>query len=151
MGLLVGLRRAGWAGAFAAWLGFTLPSALAMFAFALAAPRMQGPVLNALVHGLKLVAVAVVAQADWSMAQRLCPDRERTAIALLAAVVLLAMGGAAMQVTVLVLGACGGALLLRGVTVSSALPRAPITMRTGAFAVARRTHSSRRDTRTARC
>lgn len=134
--LLVGLRRAGWLGASAAWIGFTAPSALLMFAFALFAPRMQGPVLDAVVHGLKLVAVAVVAQAVWSMAQRLCPDRQRTALALAAAALLLAVGGVTMQVVALVLGAAGGALLCRGVTLSSSVPRVPITMRTGGVALA---------------
>jgi chromate transporter len=131
VGLLVGLRRAGWLGAWAAWIGFTAPSALLMFAFALFAARMQGPVLDAVVHGLKLVAVAVVAQAVWSMAQRLCPDRQRTAIALVAAALLLAVGGVTMQVIALVLGAAGGALLCRGTGLSSSVPRVPITMRTG--------------------
>ncbi len=134
--LLVGLRRAGWLGASAAWIGFTAPSALLMFAFALFAPRMQGPVLDAVVHGLKLVAVAVVAQAVWSMAQRLCPDRQRTALAFVAAALLLAVGGVTMQVAALVLGATGGALLCRGVTLSSGVPRVPITMRTGGIALA---------------
>ncbi|HEV2442461.1 MAG TPA: chromate efflux transporter [Steroidobacteraceae bacterium] len=134
--LLVGLRRAGWLGASAAWIGFTAPSALLMFAFALFAPRMQGPVLNAVVHGLKLVAVAVVAQAVWSMAQRLCPDRQRTALALAAAALLLAVGGVTMQMAALVLGAAGGALLCRGVALSSGNPGVPITMRTGAIALA---------------
>jgi chromate transporter len=133
---LVGLRRAGWLGALAAWLGFTLPSAVAMYAFARIAPSMQGPALSAVVHGLKLVAVAVVAQAVWSMAQRLCPDRERTAIALTAAVLLLAIGGVSMQVTALMVGAAGGALLCRGVPVTSALPPIPISMRAGAVALA---------------
>ena len=134
--LLVGLRRAGWRGAGAAWIGFTAPSALLMFAFALVAPRMQGPFVGAIVHGLKLVAVAVVAQAVWSMARRLCPDRERTAIALVAAALLLASGGVMMQVVALVLGGLGGGLLCRGVTLSSSAPRVPITMRTGGSALA---------------
>ncbi len=98
VGLLVGLRRAGWAGALAAWAGFTLPSALALFAFALLAPRMQGPVLTAVLHGLQLVAVAVVAQAVWSMAQKLCPDRRRAALSLVAAALMLVAGGAGVQI-----------------------------------------------------
>ena len=135
VGLLVGLRRAGWLGACAAWIGFTAPSALLMFGFALLAPRMEGAALDAVVHGLKLVAVAVVAQAVWSMAQRLCPDRQRAAIALAAAVLLLAVGGVAMQMVALVLGAAGGAVLCRGITLSSGKPQVPITMRTGGIAL----------------
>jgi chromate transporter len=112
-GFLIGLHRAGWPGALAAWIGFTLPSALLMYAFAVLAPRLHGPAMDALLHGLKLVAVAVVAQAVWSLAKRLCPDRRRTGIALLAAVPLLAAGGAAMQLAVLALGAVAGLLLCR--------------------------------------
>ena len=89
VGYLIGLRRAGWGGAFAAWAGFTLPSAIVMFGFALLAPRLEGPTTDAVLHGLKLVAVAVVAQAVWSMARNLCPDRARAALALLAAALLL--------------------------------------------------------------
>lgn len=136
VGFLVGLRRAGWPGALAAWTGFTLPSALAMFAFALAAPEMQGPALNAVLHGLKLVAVAVVAQAVWSMARRLCPDRARAALALLAAALLLVRGGAAIQLLSLALGAVGGALLCRGIAANPTPPVMPIGMRAGGSALA---------------
>jgi chromate transporter len=96
VGLLVGLRRAGGAGALAAWVGFTLPSALVLFGFALLAPRMQGPILAAILHGLQLVAVAVVAQAVWSMAQKLCPDRRRAALGLIAAAPMLVVGEVAL-------------------------------------------------------
>lgn len=82
LGALIGLRRAGWGGALAAWLGFTLPSALLMFGFALLESALHGPVAMAVLHGLKLVAVAVVAQAVWSMGRTLCPDAARMAIAL---------------------------------------------------------------------
>src|SRR5215470_14402400 len=74
VGFLIGLHRAGWRGALAAWLGFTLPSALLLYACARLATEVQGPLVSALTHGLKLVAVAVVAQAVWSMARRLCTD-----------------------------------------------------------------------------
>lgn len=111
VGLLVGLRRAGWAGAVAAWAGFTLPSALVLFVFALLAPRMHKPVIVAGLHGLQLVAVSVVAQAVWSMAQKLCPDRRRAGLALAASTLMLVVGGAAVQILALVLGAIGGAAL----------------------------------------
>src|SRR6516162_4148980 len=68
VGFLIGLHRAGWRGALAAWAGFTLPSALLLYACARLATQLQGPLLPAMVHGLKLVAVAVVAQAVWTMA-----------------------------------------------------------------------------------
>src|SRR5579859_544255 len=60
VGFLIGLKRAGWLGGLAAWVGFSLPSAIVMFAFALLAPRLQGAATDAVLHGLKLVAVAVV-------------------------------------------------------------------------------------------
>lgn len=136
VGLLVGLRRAGWPGALAAWAGFTLPSALMLFAFALLAPRMHGPTLAALLHGLQLVAVAVVAQAVWSMAQKLCPDRPRTALALLAAALILITGGAASQILALVAGAIGGVLLCRDLPALPAPPAMPVSFRTGSIALA---------------
>lgn len=135
VGLLVGLRRAGWAGAVAAWAGFTLPSALVLFVFALLAPRLHGPVFEAVLHGLQLVAVAVVAQAVWSMAQKLCPDRRRAGLALAAATLMLVVGGAAVQILVLVLGAVGGVLLCRDLPVLPALPAMPVSPRAGGVAL----------------
>ncbi len=139
LGFLIGLRRAGWGGAAAAWLGFTLPSALLMFGLALAAPLMRGPVAQAAFHGLKLVAVAVVAQAVWSMARKLCPDARRAAMAIGAAAGLILVGGPVAQLVVIVLGALGGMWLCRGL---ADLPRAPaqaiggrISGRVGAIAM----------------
>jgi chromate transporter len=111
--LLIGLRRAGWAGALAAWFGFTLPSALLMFAFARLAPYLTGGIAQAALHGLKLVAVAIVAQAVWIMAGKLCPDVRRTAIAVLAATILLLLGDPLIQLLVLVGGGIGGVALCR--------------------------------------
>jgi chromate transporter len=135
VGYLIGLRRAGWAGAFAAWAGFTLPSALVMFAFALLAPHLEGPTTNAVLHGLKLVAVAVVAQAVWSMARNLCPDRPRAALALLAAALLLVISGSFVQIAALLIGAVGGALLCRNLPAAPELPAMPVTLRTGGMAL----------------
>jgi chromate transporter len=136
VGYLIGLRRAGWRGAFAAWAGFTLPSALVMFAFALLAPHLEGPATNAVLHGLKLVAVAVVAQAVWSMASNLCPDRPRAALALLTAAMLLVISGSFVQITALLVGAVGGALLCRNLPAAPALPVMPVSLRTGGVALA---------------
>ena len=135
VGYLVGLRRAGWGGAFAAWAGFTLPSAIVMFAFALLAPHLEGPATNAVLHGLKLVAVAVVAQAVWSMARNLYPDRLRAALALLAAALLLVLSGSFVQIAALLIGAVGGALLCRNLPAAPGLPAMPVTLRTGAIAL----------------
>ncbi|HEX8783525.1 MAG TPA: chromate transporter, partial [Steroidobacteraceae bacterium] len=85
VGFLIGLHRAGWGGALAAWVGFTLPSALVLYACARLSTQVQGPLAGAMVHGLKLVAVAVVAQAVWSMARRLSTDTRTRLIALGAA------------------------------------------------------------------
>jgi chromate transporter len=136
VGLLVGLRRAGWAGAFAAWAGFTLPSALLLFAFALLAPRMQGPALTAALHGLRLVAAAVVAQAVWSMWRTLCPDRPRAGIAVLAACLVLAGGGAGVQLLALPLGGMAGVLLCRNLPALPAPPAFPVGPKAGAAALA---------------
>ncbi len=136
VGYLIGLRRAGWRGAFAAWSGFTLPSALVMFGFALLAPRLEGHATDAVLHGLKLVAVAVVAQAVWSMARNLCPDRARAALALLAAALLLIVSGAFVQIGALLIGAAGGALLCRGLPAAPGLPAMPVTLRAGGVALA---------------
>src|SRR5215510_943965 len=89
VGIAVGIFRAGVLGGLAAWLGFTLPSALALVAFAYGLHTLGGTDMGWL-HGLKVVAVAVVAQAVWGMAQTLAPDRPRVTLAVLAAVATLA-------------------------------------------------------------
>src|SRR6202167_2699907 len=84
VGFSIGLMRAGYLGALAAWTGFTLPSAIVLVLFAYGAGSVSGPLGAGLLHGLKLVAVAIVAQAVWGMARTLCPDRERASIAVAA-------------------------------------------------------------------
>lgn len=115
VGFLIGYHRAGWAGALAAWAGFTLPSAILMYAFALLASGAQGPTIQAALHGLMLTAIAVVAQAVWSMARSLCPDWQRIAIALLAGALLLFHSSGTTQFAALSAGAVGGWLLCRKV------------------------------------
>jgi len=134
LGYLVGLRRAGWAGAFAAWAGFTLPSALLMFAFALFAPRLSTPLAAACMHGLKLVAVVIVAQAVWSMAKTLCPDTIRKAIAILAGAVLLLLGQPGLQVVILGGGALLGAMLCKPMPANRPAPLLPVHPKLGAIA-----------------
>jgi chromate transporter len=136
VGFLVGLRRAGWAGGLAAWAGFTLPSALAMFAFALVARQTDAPSFRVVLHGLQLVAVAVVAQAVWSMARTLCPDRRRAALALASACLMLVAGGARMQIAALAAGALGGVLLCRGLPALPAPPSMPVRPLSGFIALA---------------
>lgn len=104
-GMALGLARAGWAGMAAAWIAFTLPSALFMLAFALGLGQLDGLAASGALHGLKLAAVAVVAQAVWSMGRSLCPDRARQALALGAAIAALLLPAAWMQVGIML--ACG--------------------------------------------
>lgn len=78
VGMALGIFRAGYAGALAAWLGFTLPSALALMLFAESLSRYEG--LSGALQGLKVLAVAVVAQAVWTMARSLCPDVTRVTL-----------------------------------------------------------------------
>jgi chromate transporter len=113
VGFLIGLRRAGIFGALAAWVGFTLPSAVLMYAFAILAPHMPGPLMQALLHGLMLTAVAVVSQAVWSMARSLCPDWQRAAIALAAAALLAFHSNAMLQLLALAGGAIAGSIVCR--------------------------------------
>lgn len=113
VGMALGLRRAGWAGALAAWLGFTLPSAIALILFAYGVAEWSGLSSSGAVHGLKVVAVAVVAQAVWGMAKSLCTDRLRAGIAIGAALVVLAVPTSAGQIAAIVLGALVGRWALK--------------------------------------
>jgi len=135
----LGLMRGGWLGGLAATAGFTLPSAIIMVVIAYGAEAMSGPLGVSILHGLKLVAVAIVAQAVWGMASSLCPDRTRAGIALVALVLITAVGGAFGQIAAIGFGACAGALLCGGVPVAAAgqLPPIPISRPVGvAFLVA---------------
>ncbi|WP_297580649.1 chromate efflux transporter [Devosia sp.] len=114
VGFALGLRRAGILGALAAWTGFTLPSALLMIALALGAAAMEGPLAAGILHGLKLVAVAVVAQAVLGMARTLTPDAPRAAIAAGAVLLLAMIGGSLGQIAAILAGAGAGLLLCRG-------------------------------------
>ena len=116
VGFSIGLLRAGWLGGLAAWCGFTLPSVLLLLGFAAIAPNLDGPVGRGLIHGLKLVAVAVVAQAVWDMARRLCPDHRRAAIALISIAVLSILTTVYAQLIVIGLGAVLGLALCQTTT-----------------------------------
>ncbi|KKB85080.1 chromate transporter [Devosia limi DSM 17137] len=114
VGFALGLLRGGPLGALAAWTAFTLPSALFLLLFAYAAAWFEGDAGAGLLHGLKLVAVAVVAQAVWGMAKALTPDRERAGIALLAVFLVVLVGGSIGQVAAIVGGGLAGGWLCRG-------------------------------------
>jgi chromate transporter len=112
VGIAIGLTRAGIRGAFGAWLGFTLPSAIALILFAYGVTQWGDVADSGWLNGLKIVAVAVVAQALWGMATNLCPDRERATIAIAAAVLVLTWPIVGMQIGVIVLGGIVGWLFL---------------------------------------
>ncbi len=113
VGLAIGLSRAGYPGAFAAWAGFTLPSAVALVVFGYGL-RAFGDVTGAgWLHGLKVVAVAVVAQAVLGMMQSLVPDRERATVAVLSALIMLAIPNSWGQIAAIAMGAGAGATLTR--------------------------------------
>ena len=112
VGMALGLGRAGWLGALAAWLGFTLPSAIALILFAFGVANWAGLAQSGVVHGLKVMAVAVVAQAVWGMAKSLCPDRLRGGIAIGAAMLVLMFSSAFIQIAAIVLGGLAGWRLL---------------------------------------
>jgi chromate transporter len=114
VGIIIGVLRAGIPGALAAWLGFTLPSALALILFGYGVAALGDLSGAGWLHGLKIVAVAVVAQAVWGMARNLCPDRERLAIAAAATVLTLAVPSTLGQVGAIVLGGLIGWRFLPG-------------------------------------
>ena len=113
VGFSIGLMRAGYLGAAAAWTGFTLPSAILLVLFAYGAGNLHGAIGTGLLHGLKLVAVAIVAQAVWGMARTLCPDRARASIAAIASLIILFSGTSIAQIGAIVFGAAAGLWLCR--------------------------------------
>jgi chromate transporter len=112
VGMAIGLARAGWLGSLAAWVGFTMPSAILLITFAYGITRFGDLAASGAVHGLKVVAVAIVAQAVWGMAKTLCPDRPRAGLAILAALLTLVLPTALGQVgAILISGLVGWSLL----------------------------------------
>jgi chromate transporter len=130
------LRGNGLLGGLAAWCGFTMPSALIMFAFAKGAAAFAGPVAGGVLHGLKLVAVAVIAQAIWGMARTLAPDRARAGIAFAAVAIVVFFAGSYAQIAAIALGAAAGLWLCRGdAAAASGRLNFPVTRRGGAIAL----------------
>lgn len=137
VGFSIGLMRAGYLGALAAWTGFTLPSALALLLFAYGAGRLSGPLGTGLLHGLKLTAVAIVAQAVSGMARTLCPDRERASIAVVAALIVLVSTSSLAQLAAILLGGLAGLWLCRGERTAAAGHLAmPVSRAAGVVALA---------------
>ena len=104
VGITIGMLRAGLPGALCAWLGFTAPSAVALILFGYGITVFGDPSHSAWLHGLMIVAVAVVAQAVWGMARTLCPDRERVTLAIGAAVLALVLPSTVAQIAIIILG-----------------------------------------------
>jgi chromate transporter len=130
VGIGVGILRAGLPGAFAAWLGFTLPSAILLTVFAFGVQALGAGDLGWL-HGLKVVAVAVVAQAVWGMARTLAPDRERGTIAVIAAILSLALPTALSQVGVIAVAGLIGWRFLPAPPVPPSRHQVPVSRRVG--------------------
>ena len=137
VGIGIGVSQAGIRGALAAWSGFTLPSAVVLILFAYSITALKGAVAQAgWLHGLKVVAVAVVAQAIWGMAKSLCPDRLRGTLAILAAVFMLAWPSAWGQIAVVVLGGLFGLLFLAMDTIPDQTTlQVPIGRATAVFSI----------------
>ncbi len=115
VGIAIGLSRAGYAGALAAWTAFTMPSAIALVLFGYGVTSFGNALGSGWLHGLKVAAVAVVAQAVLTMMRSLTPDAPRATLAVAAAVLVLAMPSASGQVAAIVLGAAIGLIAFRGV------------------------------------
>jgi chromate transporter len=137
VGFALGLWRAGPLGALAAWIGFTLPSAAFLIAFAMGAAALDGAFAQGVLHGLKIVAVAVVAQAVWGMAKSLTPDLQRVAIALVAIVLALVLAGSLGQVTAIAAGALAGLVVCRSAAAAPpAVMRFPVSPLAGIVSLA---------------
>lgn len=135
VGMAIGIARAGLPGAFAAWLGFTLPSALLLVGFAFGVNAMGTAAAAGWLHGLKVVAVAVVAQAVWGMAKSLCPDRQRATLAIVAAVVTLSWPTAVGQlVSIIAAAIIGWWFLAPTMLTSQAHAQFPVSQRAGIIA-----------------
>jgi chromate transporter len=137
VGIAIGLSRAGYLGALAAWTGFTMPSAIALVAFGYGVTSLGNALGSGWLHGLKVAAVAVVANAVLTMMRSLTPDRERATLAAAAAALVLAMPSSFGQIIAIALGAVAGLLLFRGTPVEghSALPH-PVSRNAALVAIA---------------
>lgn len=128
VGLALGLLRGGYAGALAAWAGFTLPSALALILLALGIASAGDSLPAGVLHGLKIAAVAVVAQAVWGMGRGLCPDAVRVTLMMLATCVVLLLPSAWTQVGVILAAGIAGTLIFKPVQTGA---HEPLPIRVG--------------------
>ncbi|MGB0993091.1 MAG: chromate efflux transporter, partial [Akkermansiaceae bacterium] len=116
LGAAIGYHRAGWFGGFAAWLGFTLPSALAMIAFAVGLANIQGALGMGWLHGLKLAAIAVVIVATVGMRSKLCPRWPEMLLAVFALIAVTLLPWAWVAPVAILLGGVAGVLMFSSST-----------------------------------
>jgi chromate transporter len=137
VGFSIGLLRAGYAGALAAWAAFTVPSAIVLVLFAYGATALARATSLGLIHGLKLVAVAIVAQAVWSMARSSCADRKRASVAFAAGLLILVTQSSLGQLVAIAAGGLLGFVFCRNRTTASAMvmPSLPVTRRVSLLAL----------------
>src|SRR5262245_11140109 len=128
VGIAIGLSRAGYLGALAAWIAFTLPSAIALVLFAYGVGAFTGTAGSSWLHGLKIAAVAVVALAVLGMMRSLAPDRERATVAVAAACITAAAPSALGQIGAIVFGGLIGIALLRTPEVPRPASSLPLTV-----------------------
>lgn len=122
VGIALGLTRAGYLGAILAWIGFTFPSAVLMMAFAFGITHFHHFFSTGHLHGLKIAAVAVVAQAIWGMFPKLCPDKSRIGIAFISCFVSLILPSSLVQLAILFVGGLIGVFFL---STHNQLPHTP--------------------------
>lgn len=123
VGMAIGLSRAGILGAFLSWFGFTLPSALLLVLFGIGMSNLNLSLHQHWLHGLKVIAVSVVAQAVLGMAKKLCPDKERITLAIVSLVIVLLGNSAFIQILVLFFAGMFGVFFFK---TGSDLPHEPI-------------------------
>lgn len=139
VGFSLGLMRGSYLGGLAAWTAFTLPSAIILVLFAYGANMLQGTIGAGLLHGLRLVAVAIVAQAVWGMARTLAPDRDRASIAVIAALIILFSSSSLAQIGAITFGGVAGFWLCRAAapeTSNEAHISIPVSRTVGLLALA---------------
>lgn len=136
VGFLIGLIRGGPIGAVLAWLAFTLPSAIAMTAFAYSVVNLNGPVGQAVIHGLKLVAIIIVTQAVWGMSRNFTADRPRIAIAFSSFAIILLSAHPLAQLAAIAGSGVLGLMILQPATIAQSQPvRIPVSRRIGISAL----------------
>lgn len=124
VGMALAFSRAGYPGAIAAWIGFTIPSAAILVLFALGVSNLTGTIHLSYLHGLKIVAVAIVAHAIWGMSTKLCPDKVRATMAIVAAILASMMTSALAQIAIIAAGGALGIALLKN---NEQLPHSPFS------------------------